>query len=98
MNSLGYGTTFYVANAGEVEAAFAAGARAGAGAGASSGQGFGFTTGSSRVNDQRVVRKLIEIARSPQAPMERRKRAIGWLSRSKDPEVLKFLEELLKQQ
>ncbi len=50
----------------------------------------------SRMNDQRVIRKLIEIARSPQAPMERRKRAIGWLSRSKDPEVLKFLEELLK--
>ena len=95
MNSLGYGNTFYVANAADVEAAYAAGAGAGAGA-----QGFGFTTtaGSSRVNDQRVVRKLIEIARSPQAPMERRKRAIGWLSRSKDPEVLKFLEELLKQQ
>ena len=51
-----------------------------------------------RMDDQRVIRKLIEIARSPQAPMERRKRAIGWLSRSKDPEVLKFLEELLKQQ
>jgi HEAT repeat protein len=51
---------------------------------------------SSRMNDQRVIRKLIEIARSPQAPMERRKRAIGWLSRSKDPEVLKFLEDLLK--
>jgi HEAT repeat protein len=50
-----------------------------------------------RMNDQRVIRKMIEIARSPQAPMERRKRAIGWLSRSKDPEVLKFLEELLKQ-
>ena len=54
------------------------------------------TVSSSRMNDQRVTRKLIEIARSPQAPMERRKRAIGWLSRSKDPEVLKFLEELLK--
>ena len=54
------------------------------------------TASSSRMNDQRVTRKLIEIARSPQAPMERRKRAIGWLSRSKDPEVLKFLEELLK--
>jgi len=51
---------------------------------------------SSRLNDQRVVRKLIEIAKNPQAPMERRKRAIGWLSRSNDPEVLKFLEELLK--
>jgi HEAT repeat protein len=48
-------------------------------------------------NDQRVVRKLIAIARNPQTPMERRKRAIGWLSRSKDPEVLQFLEELLKQ-
>jgi HEAT repeat protein len=51
---------------------------------------------SSRLNDQRVVRKLIEIAKNPQAPMERRKRAIGWLSRSNDPEVLKFLEELLR--
>jgi tetratricopeptide (TPR) repeat protein len=50
----------------------------------------------SRVYDQRVVRKLIDIARNQQEPMERRKRAIGWLSRSKDPEVLKFLEELLK--
>ena len=50
----------------------------------------------SRLNDQRVIRKFIEIARNPQAPMERRKRAIGWLSRSKDPEVLRFLEELLK--
>jgi HEAT repeat protein len=47
-------------------------------------------------NDQRVIRKLIEIARNPQTPIERRKRAIGWLSRSKDPEVLKFLEDLLR--
>ncbi|HEY6804179.1 MAG TPA: HEAT repeat domain-containing protein [Pyrinomonadaceae bacterium] len=51
---------------------------------------------SSRMNDQRVIRKLIEIARNPQTPMDRRKRAIGWLSRSNDPEVLKFLEDLLK--
>jgi hypothetical protein len=29
--------------------------------------------------------------------MERRKRAIGSLSRSKDPAVLQFLEDLLKQ-
>lgn len=50
----------------------------------------------SRIYDQRVVRKLIDIAKNQQEPMERRKRAIGWLSRSKDPEVLKFLEELLK--
>ena len=54
------------------------------------------TSNRSRMEDQRVMRKMIEIARSPQAPMERRKRAIGWLSRSKDPEVLKFLEELLR--
>ena len=60
------------------------------------GQNVYTTTARSRMEDQRVIRKMIEIARSPQAPMERRKRAIGWLSRSKDPEVLKFLEELLK--
>ena len=48
-------------------------------------------------NDQRVIRKLIEIARNPREPIERRKRAIGFLSRSKDPEVLKLLEDLLKQ-
>lgn len=52
--------------------------------------------GSARMNDQRVVQKLIQIARDQNAPMERRKRAIGWLSRSKDPQVLKFLEDLLK--
>jgi len=44
-----------------------------------------------------VITKLIEIARDPKAPMERRKRAIGWLSRSKHPKVLEFLQELLKQ-
>jgi len=49
-----------------------------------------------QLNDTRVVRKLIEIARNPQSPIERRKRAIVLLSRSKDPEVTKFLEELLK--
>ena len=48
------------------------------------------------MNDTRVTRKLIEIAKNPQSPIERRKRAIGWLSRSKDPEVTKFLEDLLK--
>ena len=90
INSLGYGSTFFTETFAD--------AGAGAGAGFGSGQGFGFTTSGSRMNDQRVIRKMIEIARSPQAPMERRKRAVGWLSRSKDPEVLKFLEELLKQQ
>ncbi|MDQ2854746.1 MAG: HEAT repeat domain-containing protein [Acidobacteriota bacterium] len=48
------------------------------------------------MNDTRVTKKLIEIAKNPQSPIERRKRAIGWLSRSKDPEVTKFLEDLLK--
>lgn len=49
-----------------------------------------------RLDDQRVIDKLIMIARDQQAPMDRRKRAIGWLSRSKDPKVLAFLQELLK--
>ncbi len=58
--------------------------------------GFGQTASASRLNDQRVIDKLIQIARDQQAPMERRRRAIGWLSRSKDPKVLAFLQELLK--
>jgi HEAT repeat protein len=64
----------------------------------SPGGGIGYSAvgGGSRLNDQRVIQKLIEIAKNPQAPMERRKRAIGWLSRSNDPTVLKFLEELLR--
>jgi len=83
ISALGYGSNVYVA------APVAVG----------SGQGFGYGVGSSsssRMNDQRVIQKLIEIARDQKAPMERRKRAIGWLSRSKDPSVLKFLEDLLK--
>lgn len=49
-------------------------------------------------NDRRVTLKLIEIAKNPQTPIERRRRAIMLLSnRSKDPEVIAFLEELLKQ-
>jgi HEAT repeat protein len=81
INSLGYGTGIFV------------GTPLGDAAEQST---IGYATTSSRLNDQRVIGKLIEIARSPQAPMERRKRAIGWLSRSKDPQVLKFLEELLR--
>ena len=50
----------------------------------------------SRLNDQRVIEKFIQIARDKQAPMERRKRVIGWLSRSKDPKVVEFLQELLR--
>ena len=83
LNSLGFGTAFYVT----------------APAAAEPGQtiiGYPART-ASRVDDQRVITKLIEIARNPKEPMERRKRAIGWLSRSKDPKVLEFLQELLKQ-
>jgi tetratricopeptide (TPR) repeat protein len=82
LNSLGYGSAFYVT--------------------APVAEGPGQTTiayparTSSRMNDQRVITKLIEIARNQKEPMERRKRAIGWLSRSKDPKVLEFLQELLK--
>jgi hypothetical protein len=47
--------------------------------------------------EKKVIRKLIDIARNPQESMARRKRAIGWLSRSDDPDVQRFLEELLKQ-
>ena len=54
-------------------------------------------SGGSRMNDERVITKLIEIARDQRAPMDRRKQAIGWLSRSKHPKVLEFLQELLKQ-
>jgi HEAT repeats/Tetratricopeptide repeat len=85
MGALGYGSNVYVGTP------MVVGAQGGKGI----GQGIGYGAGS-RMNDQRVTRKLIEIARDQKAPMERRKRAIGWLSRSKDPEVLKFLEDLLK--
>ena len=87
MSALGYGSNVYVST----PVVVGQGSQGGQGI----GQGVGYST-SSRMNDQRVVRKLIEIARDQKAPMERRKRAIGWLSRSKDPEVLKFLEDLLK--
>ena len=85
MSSLGSGTNFYVGTPVVVSGQ--------GGQGIGQGVGYGMST---RMNDQRVIRKLIEIARDKNAPMERRKRAIGWLSRSKDPEVLKFLEDLLK--
>jgi len=49
-------------------------------------------------NDPRVTDKLISIARNPQTPIDRKRRAVMLLSsRSKDPKVLAFLEELLKQ-
>jgi hypothetical protein len=51
----------------------------------------------SPATEKKVIRKLIEIANSPQESMLRRKRAIGWLSRSNDTEVQSFLEGLLRQ-
>lgn len=54
------------------------------------------TFSSNPLNEKRVIRKLIDIAKNPQEPMQRRKRAIGLLSRSSDPDVQRFLEELLK--
>ena len=83
LNSLGYGSAFYIGTPVAV----------------ASGQStvtYSAGGGNARMNDQRVITKLIEIARNQKEPMERRKRAIGWLSRSKDPKVLEFLQELLK--
>jgi hypothetical protein len=82
LSALGYGSGFYAGT----PVAIANGQTA-----------IGYTTSSSRMNDQRVITKLIQIARDQKEPMERRKLAIGWLSRSKDPKVLEFLQELLKQ-
>lgn len=50
------------------------------------------------MNDQKVTNKLLEIARNPQTPMERRRRVVMLLSnRGKDPKVIQYLEELLRQ-
>jgi HEAT repeat protein len=46
--------------------------------------------------NQRAYQKLQQIVRNPAEPLERRKAAISYLSRSKDPGVMKFLEDLLK--
>lgn len=87
LNSLGNGSAFVVTTA-PVAVAGSGQARV----------GYPGYAGINRVNDERVITKLIAIARDPKESMERRKRAIGWLSRSKDPKVLEFLQELLKQQ
>jgi HEAT repeat protein len=48
--------------------------------------------------EKRVTMKLIEIAKNPQTPIERRRRAIMLLSsRGKDPDVINYLESLLRQ-
>jgi HEAT repeat protein len=46
--------------------------------------------------NQRAFQKLEQVVRNSAEPLERRKSAIGYLSRSKDPGVMKFLEDLLK--
>ncbi|HEX8720687.1 MAG TPA: HEAT repeat domain-containing protein, partial [Pyrinomonadaceae bacterium] len=45
---------------------------------------------------QRAYQKLEQVVRNPAEPLERRKAAISYLSRSKDPQVMAFLESLLK--
>lgn len=50
----------------------------------------------SRYDNPRARQKLMQIARDPNEPVARRTRAIQVLSRSKDPEVLKFLESLVR--
>jgi HEAT repeat protein len=53
-----------------------------------------------QLQDKRVTDKLISIARNPQTPIERRRRVVMLLSngnRSKDPDVIKYFEELLRQ-
>jgi HEAT repeat protein len=49
------------------------------------------------LKDQRVTEKLIAIAKNPQTPIERRRRAIGLLSGRKDPAVIKLLDDLARQ-
>jgi HEAT repeat protein len=49
-----------------------------------------------RSQDKRAQSKLMDVARSTGTPIELRKTAIRSLGRSKDPEVLKFLEDLLR--
>lgn len=49
-------------------------------------------------SDQKVIDKLISIARNPQTPIERKRRIVMLLaSKNKNPAVVQFFEELLKQ-
>ena len=52
--------------------------------------------GIGRYQTQRAYQKLQQIVRDNAEPLERRKAAISYLSRSKDPGVLAFLEGMLK--
>jgi HEAT repeat protein len=49
-----------------------------------------------RYQHQRAYQKLMQVVRNAAEPLERRKAAISSLSRSKDPVVMKFLEDMLK--
>ena len=49
-----------------------------------------------RYQNQRAYQKLQQVVRNPAEPLERRKTAISYLSRSKDPGVMKFLEDMIK--
>ena len=49
-----------------------------------------------RYQNQRAYQKLMQVVRNQAEPLERRKTAINYLSRSKDPVVMKFLEDMLK--
>jgi HEAT repeat protein len=49
-------------------------------------------------NDQKVIDKLISIAKNPQTPLERKRRIVMLLAnKNKNPAVVQFFEELLKQ-
>jgi HEAT repeat protein len=49
-------------------------------------------------NDQKVIDKLISIAKNPQTPIERKRRIVMLLAgKNKNPAVIQFFEELLKQ-
>ena len=49
-------------------------------------------------NEQKVIDKLISIARNPQTPIERKRRIVMLLAgKNKNPAVIQFFEELLKQ-
>ena len=45
---------------------------------------------------RRAYQKLQQIVRNNAEPLERRKSALSYLSRSKDPEVLEFLKEMIR--
>jgi len=49
-------------------------------------------------SDQKVIDKLISIAKNPQTPFERKRRIVMLLAnKNKNPAVVAFFEELLKQ-